>query len=173
MNSFQEEWKDMPGYEGRYQVSDQGRVRSIPFRQRYVNWRTGTEMFRLTTERVLSQQKINSGYLIVHLHLDNVREARLVHRIVAEVFLSADSDLPEVNHIDGCKQNNTASNLEWVTSSENKVHAIREGLNTMAIAVICPNGDRYPSISLASRELRVSPKTIRKALRSDGPWRHA
>jgi len=77
-------WKDIPGYEGRYQVSDQGNVKSVAFKQRYL-LRTGVEAWRLTKPRLISRQTTNSGYSIVHLHLDNKRRAFTVHTLVAMV----------------------------------------------------------------------------------------
>ena len=141
-------WKDVPGFEGRYQVSNLGRVKSLSFMQRYL-LRNGAEAYRRTAERIVSQQKINSGYLIVHLHLDNARKAVTVHRLVAEAFLPAPAG-ETVNHIDGVKTNNVASNLEWSSYTDNHLHAVDLQLNTQAIPVVSPfTGRRYPSISQA------------------------
>lgn len=124
-----ERWKDMPGYEGRYQVSDQGRVKALSFMQR---WRHGLRRVR---ERIIAQQGINSGYQIVHLHLDNARTAKTVHRLVAEAFCSGAGPALDVNHIDGNKKNNAATNLEWLGRTANHDHAVGLGLNTAAIRV--------------------------------------
>lgn len=124
-----EQWKDILGYEGRYQVSDMGRVKALSFMQR---WRHGLRRVR---ERILVQQAINSGYQIVRLHLDNVRSARTVHRLVAQAFHPGADPALDVNHIDGDKKNNTATNLEWVQRTANHDHAVRLGLNTAAIRV--------------------------------------
>jgi hypothetical protein len=124
-----EQWKAIPGYEGRYEVSDQGQVRSLSFMQRCEHG------LRRTRERVLAQQKINSGYMIVHLHLDNVRKALLVHRLVAAAFCpDAGPDL-DVNHKDGSKTHNAAANLEWLARTANHDHAVRIGLNPAAMRV--------------------------------------
>ena len=145
-----EQWKDIKGFEGRYQISNTGKVKAIPFKQRYL-LRNGKEAFRLTKERLLCLNMINSGYQIVHLYLDNQRSALLVHRLVAEHFLS--SPLSEtVNHKNGIKTDNRIENLEWATYTENHLHAVANGLNKQAIAVIDPNtGEEYFSISQASR----------------------
>lgn len=124
-----EQWKDVPGYEGRYQVSNLGRVKALSFMQR---WRHG---LRRTKERILAQQTINSGYRIVHLHLDGVRSAKTVHRLVAEAFCPGFDTALDVNHIDGDKQNNRAPNLEWLIRTANHDHAVSLGLNTMAARV--------------------------------------
>lgn len=158
-----EHWKDITGYEGRYQISDQGRVRSLPFKQRYI-LRTGAEAFRTTKLRIIAQQKINSGYFIVHLHLNNARKAVTVHSLVAQAFVSGIGEV--VNHIAGDKSNNTSINLEFVTQSRNHVHAVELGLNTQAIRVRCPTtGVCFPSIAQAAKARKVSPRTATKWVR--------
>lgn len=165
-----ENWKDIPGYEGRYQVSDLGRVKSLAFYQRCV-FKNGVEGKRLTKERILATQVQNSGYVLVHLHLDNERKAHTVHRLVASAFVPGYA--AEVNHRDGDKSNNAASNLQWVSSSENKQHALSTGLNAVAIPV-AHKGKRYYSMTHAARLCGVSPRTIRNSLRrGDGHWCHA
>jgi hypothetical protein len=108
-------------------VSDSGRVKSSSFMQRYL-LRNGREAFRRTRERILAQQTQNSGYQLVHLHLDGKRTAFTVHRLVAEAFVAGSG--PTVNHKDGVKANCAASNLEWATWSENHKHAWATGLRT-------------------------------------------
>lgn len=124
-------WKDIRGYEGRYQVSNLGNVKSVAFMQRYL-LANKKEAYRLTKPKIIAQQLINSGYLLVHLHKDNKRTARTVHTLVADAFLSGSG---EVNHTDGVKTNNCLSNLEYVTSSQNKIHAVSLGLYPTAIKV--------------------------------------
>lgn len=155
-----ERWKDIAGYEGRYQVSDDGRIKAVSFRQRYTHWRTGAELFRTTKERIVASQKINSGYLIVHLHQNGGRVAHLVHRLVAVAFLGT-STASIVNHKNGNKQDNTIYNLEWVTDTENKLHAVAKGLNTQAIPVTDPEtGKRYDSIAQAAIYCRKSHRKV-------------
>lgn len=123
-----EQWRDIPGFEGRYQVSDLGRVKSLPFMQRYL-LRNGQEAYRRTRERCLATQVQNSGYTIVHLHLNNVRKAHTVHTLVALAFLpERPTPKHEVNHKNGVKGDCTVQNLEWVTRSENHRHAFATGL---------------------------------------------
>lgn len=111
-----EQWRDIPGYEGRYQVSDAGRVVGL--------------------KGVLTPQVQNSGYQVVHLYLNGRRTVRLVHSLVAECFVHGRFNGANVNHRDGVKTNNAASNLEWVTRSQNMLHAVAAGLtNTPKKAV--------------------------------------
>lgn len=124
-----EQWKAIPGYEGRYEVSDQGRVKSLSFLQRC------DRGLRRTRERIVAQQRQNAGYMLVHLHLDNQRKALLVHRLVAAAFCPGTAPDLDVNHMDGDKSNNSAANLEWLQRTANHDHAVALGLNPAAVPV--------------------------------------
>lgn len=157
----QENWKPIPGYGGRYEASDMGRVRSLPFMQRYL-LRDGQEAYRRTAERILSAHPQNSGYLVVHLYLDGMRRALTLHRLIAQIFVANPEQLPEVNHKDGVKTNCCAVNLEWVSRTDNKLHAVIAGLNSQAISVVAPSGKAYPSVAQAARGERVGHRTAAK-----------
>lgn len=112
----QERWLPIAGFEGLYEVSDQGRVRS---HDRVVIRSNGvTELRR---GRILKPAREGRGYLFVGLYRDGLRRHCKIHRLVATAFL-APSSSPHVNHIDFDKTNNCASNLEWVTPAENLHH---------------------------------------------------
>lgn len=110
-------WKPIRGYEDRYMVSNDGRVKSLDI---YVNCRGGQ---RLSKGRIKPQRKNNRGYICVGLCKDNYTHTHLVHRLVAEAFVPNTEKKPQVNHIDGDLNNNRADNLEWVTDNENKAHS--------------------------------------------------
>ena len=118
------EWRAIKGFEGLYEVSDDGKVRSL---DRLVIKSNG---FRYSVAgRVLIPRQNPGGYLGVCLYRDGVCEEQpSIHRLVAEAFLPACEGKTEVNHIDGDKTNNNVENLEWCTDSENKLHAYRKGL---------------------------------------------
>ena len=97
-----EEWKDITGYEGLYQVSNFGKVKSLNYR------RTGKEC-------LLSVTTNNFGYSCVYLNKNGKRNGYYLHRLVAEAFLSNPMLLPEVNHKDENPLNNNVENLEWCT----------------------------------------------------------
>ena len=101
-------WKDIRGYEGLYQVSNLGRVRSK------------TKLLHLNTNTY--------GYKHVTLSKGNVQKTVLVHRLVASAFIENPIGLPQINHKDGDKSNNTVGNLEWVTQGGNNRHAIKNNL---------------------------------------------
>ena len=113
-----EQWRAVTGYEGAYQVSDNGRVRSV---ERDCSHHRGG-VSRLAG-RMLAQRVAGSGYPTVWLSQGGVTCAYSTHRLVALAFLGADSARPEVNHIDGDKTNNQLANLEWVTRSRNVAHS--------------------------------------------------
>ena len=116
---MEEIWKDIQGYEGKYQVSNLGRVRSLD--RKIGNYFRRGKVLKACADR--------NGYLLVNLYNKySIREARLIHRLVANAFILNRKNKLEVNHIDGNKHNNAMENLEWCTSSENKKHAIQTGL---------------------------------------------
>ena len=150
-----EVWKDVVGYEGLYQVSNFGKVRSLAYGKK----------------RILKQQERQHGYLSVCLYGrgGNKRNFRQVsvHRLVAEAFISNPMSLPEVNHIDENKQNNAATNLEWVTHKENcstdsmiKRHTERQTLK--------PNYHKSVSQYTISGEYIATYYSAREAMRKTG-----
>ena len=115
MKSFLETWRPVVGYEGLYEVSDFGEVRSLD------RWRgNGKGYFQET--RVKKPVKQANGYLYVGLYKDGKPKMYRVHRLVAQAFIENPYNLPEVNHIDEDKTNNVVSNLEWCDRKYNINH---------------------------------------------------
>ena len=114
-------WKDVLGYEGLYQVSNLGRVKSLPKYDR---------LGRFHTERIKSQVNNGNGYLVVNLKHNGKQQMRSVHRLVADAFMNNTNNYTDINHIDGNKQNNHLENLEFCTRSSNMLHAVKLGLHT-------------------------------------------
>jgi len=110
-------WKDVVGYEGRYLVSNFGKVKSMP-------------KPRCKREKILKSMLSKAGYLMVDLGDGKTIKRFLVHRLVAMAFIENPLNKQQVNHIDGNKCNNNLDNLEWNTSSENQLHSIRTGLRS-------------------------------------------
>lgn len=101
-------WKDIEGYEGLYQVSTLGRVRSFH-----------TYNYSGSTPRILKPRRQPAGYLFVQLSKDKVNTQYTIHRLVASTFIPNPEDLPQVNHKDEDKTNNCVENLEWCTAKYN------------------------------------------------------
>ena len=120
------EWRPVKDYEGLYEVSDTGLVKSLEKRvdrgKCHRSWSTHIRAFG----------KDANGYLRVSLSKDGVNKTHKVHRLVAQAFIPNPDNLPQVNHIDGDKTNNNVDNLEWCTQSENMRHAYKLRLKSIA-----------------------------------------
>ena len=119
-----EEWREIPGYEGLYEVSNYGNVRSLP---RTVEWsRFGKELVSHRSGRQMSHSQDQDGYRIIGLtNKDGVRKTEKVHRLVCAAFIGPCPDGYQVGHIDENKANNFIGNLEYVTCKENINHGMR------------------------------------------------
>lgn len=138
------EWKDITGAEGRYQVSSDGYVRSLPDIDSRGRFMPGLILRAKTNEK---------GYQLVNID----RRLRRVHRLVAETFLPNPDGKPEVNHKNGNKADNRRGNLTWATSSENQLHRYQElghrGPATGKRGALCPNSKKVVGINVRTREV--------------------
>ena len=122
--SEKELWKPITGYEGKYEVSNLGRIKSL---SRIIKQKNGRQ--RKIKERILVPARMGNYHGVV-LCNDNGMKKHYIHRLVCTAFLGNPiGDRITVNHIDGDKYNNKLSNLEWSSYSENLKHAYRNGLN--------------------------------------------
>lgn len=112
-----EEWKDIKGYEGLYQISDNGNVRSLDRIVHTVN--------KYLQKGTILKTIDNGRYLFVTLRKEGRKEIKYIHRMVAEAFVPNPLSLNEVNHKDENKHNNNASNLEWCTHIYNMNYGTR------------------------------------------------
>lgn len=131
----EEVWKDIPGYEGKYQASNLGRLRS--------------------KERgLLSPFLSRGGYLVATVQKQGKRYGTGVHRLVALAFIPNPEQKPEINHKNGNRTDNRPENLEWCTSSENNTHRRRilhGGGGRPERAVVClTTGEQFPSLTAAA-----------------------
>lgn len=140
---MEEVWKDIKGYEGKYQVSNLGRVKSFP-KKTY------------SKERILTPIVNVDGYYVVDLCKDGNAKRYRINRLVAEAFIPNPDGLPQVGHKDETKTNNNVNNLEWTTPKENdnmplrrqRLSAVKQGVerndmkrgkHRMAKMVVCDN----------------------------------
>ena len=115
-----EVWKDIVGYEGLYQVSNMGQVRSL---DRVITMKNGVNQFH--KGYIIKSKANNSGYLTVNLHKNGVSSTKTIHRLVALHFVDGYFDGAEVNHKDENKLNNSHDNLEWVNKDTNLNYGTR------------------------------------------------
>ena len=105
----EEIWCPIKGFEGLYEVSDKGRVKSLKYGK----------------ERMLMQVRDSGGYLVVNLYKNSEKKMYYVHRLVSQAFIPNQNNLPEVNHKDENKTNNYVQNLEWCTDKYNTNYGTR------------------------------------------------
>lgn len=162
-----EEWRDIAGYEGYYQVSDMGRVRSLT--RTFLRSDGSTATYK---ERILAPQ----GYPYYHVNLskNNAKDRPRIHRLVAQAFVPNPDGLNDVDHINCIKTDNRAVNLRWCTHAENMHFASENGrfhpkpyellsdetkenmVKKLRRPVIRDDGEIYPSITAAARALGVT-----------------
>ena len=154
-----EVWKDIKGYEGRYQISNFGNVRSLSRKVKFGN------QTRIVKGKILKQKTKKTGYKFIQLR-NNMKEYDFhIHRLVALHFVDGYAENMDVNHIDGNKENNNASNLEWCSRKQNIIHSVYILGNRKVgrpIQSIDKNGNTkaYASITEASRQTGICHSSI-------------
>lgn len=117
---MKEIWKNIPGFENLYQVSNLGRIKSIPKKHNLKN-----NHYYITKEKILTNMKNNKGYLRVILN----GKYYFIHRLVAQTFIPNEDNKPIINHKDCNPLNNNVDNLEWCTQQENVDYMIKLNRN--------------------------------------------
>ena len=143
-----EVWKDIKGFEGKYQISTLGNVRGL---ERLVPVNGGIKLY---PERLLNPSKEKDKYKYITLWHQSKSKSFFVHRLVAMAFIDNPNDYPSVNHIDGCKDNNCVENLEWCTHKQNSMHALKIGLRK--------TGEDHHGAKLKNAQVRMIPELLEK-----------
>lgn len=165
---MEEIWKDVRGFEGLYQISNFGRVRSLD---------RIDSMGRLHLGQILKITDNSHGYKKVTLCKNSVHTNKYIHRLVAEAFISNPNNLSEVNHKDEDKSNNSIDNLEWVSHRDNMEYGTRKerhkakisGANNVgAKKVICiTTGEVFATVKEASEKYGVFPQNLGASIRKN------
>ena len=143
---MEEIWKDIEGYEGLYQVSNLGNVKSLNYRQ-------------TKREKILKSVNDKDGYLFVSLCKNSVIKHYSIHRLVADVFIDNPNNYPQVNHKDENKTNNNVDNLEWCSPKYNTNYGttINRRSEKHKKAIYCLETDKiYKSLTECAKELNLS-----------------
>ena len=149
-----EVWQNIKGYEGLYQISNLGRVKSLERSNKYKN-----------NKEIIMKNSFDGRYAFIRLCKNSKKKNILLHRLVAEHFIKKEKDKDYVNHINGNKLDNRVDNLEWVTASENTQHAHDNNLIKLPnkkIIQIDENGTitHWNSIKEASDTLGINRSNI-------------
>lgn len=146
---MQEQWKPIKGYEGLYEISNFGRVKSIK------------------TNKIRKPNPDGSGYLKIDLYYKKYKTLK-IHRLVAEAFIENKFNLPQVNHIDGNLLNNHYQNLEWCSPSYNSWHRTyilnKNSLHPCKPVKCVELNKNFNSISNAARYMKLAQPTITEVL---------
>lgn len=171
-----EEWRDMVGFEGYYQVSSLGRIKRLKTSD--IGKDGKVKNFQ---PHILKQQK-QRGYMNVMVSVNNVQKRFRIHRLIGLAFTPNPENKPYINHKNGIRDDNTVPNLEWSTNSENQLHAYRilgkqNPRNRLGkTGAHCYNAKevfqyseedvfikQWPAVSVAARELKVMQSAISRA----------
>lgn len=169
-----EHWKDIKGFEGIYQVSDKGRVKRLAHVETYTRKDTHTTCIRRYPDRLMKLTLSSDGYAQVNLVHNEHYAYYTVHRLVAQAFIPNPNNLPQVNHIDGVRNNNHVENLEWCTAKYNVHDQIARSGRANAIAAIrrtqgrqitcLDTGHIFDSIGQVANELNCDPAAITSSI---------
>ena len=127
-NLKNEEWKDIEGWENKYQVSNMGRIKSVERQVEVYSPKKNGTFIKTFYEKLLKPRRSSNNYQNITLYKDGKTYCYTIHRLVANAFIPNINNLEEINHMDGDKTNNSIYNLEWISHEDNIKHAIENGL---------------------------------------------
>lgn len=152
-------YKDIKGYEGLYQISNYGKIKSL--KRTVTHKQNGKQNW---PEKIINYNYNTNGYVAIRLSKNSIIKRFLVHRLVAINFISNDKNLLEVNHKDSNKNNNHIDNLEWCTRKENQEHMSTNQNKSNILVLNINNGIYHNSIMDASKCYNYNYSTLRDIL---------
>lgn len=156
----QEIWKPIHNYEGCYEASNKGRIRSV---ERLVKCKNGT---RTSPSTILKPSLGEWGYEQVTLRKNGEKETVRINRIIAQTFIPNPNKLPQVNHIDGNKINNCVENLEWCDASHNMKHCFNNHMSDWTTKIkIVETGEVFNSKAECARKIKGHASSIDACIR--------
>lgn len=132
-NTLESIWKDIPGYEGYYQINALGNVK------RKCRAKRRRKHSPVLIGKILRTRINNFGYLEIRLSKDGRTSTKFIHKLLGQSFIPNTENKPQINHKNGIKHDNRLENLEWVTNSENMIHAYRTGLLKKVLKPVIDN----------------------------------
>lgn len=154
---MEEEWRDIEGYEGYYQVSNLGRVKSL---DRIITYKDNRKF--LKKGNVMTQTKDKEGYLTIGLSMNGKQKTFKVHRLVAMSFIPNGEKLPQVNHLNSLVYDNKVENLQWCS---NKMNCIHKTTKNFTKKIIChETGEIFNTQREVGEKLPLSERTVGRYL---------
>jgi len=179
-------WKDIPGYEGMYQISNMGRLKNLERKF----WRNHSVTYKYTLytrkENISKLHSWDGDYIRTTLYKNGIKKHIKLHRLVGQLFIPNPKNLPQINHKNGIRYDNKVENLEWCTNSENILHAYRIGLekavcgelhhnsvfkNSDIIKIRCMYETGNYSMRELAKKYNVDKDTIKCIVRRE-TWKH-
>lgn len=169
---MEEIWKDIENFEGLYQISNLGRVKSVDRLMHVLDPKSKREYDKQVPECIRATNLDSKGYVMVTLKKNGKTSRHRIHRLVAKAFIDNPNNLPQVNHIDENKENNHVNNLEWCTNAYNGAYGTRleriaekhRGKSTHNSIKVEVFGVIYDSLSKAGSAIGVSGDTIKRRI---------
>lgn len=162
----EEVWRPIAGYDGFYEVSNLGRVRSVT---RCV---VDARCTRVIKGKLINPWDNSRGYLIVALSRDGKVIKHQIHRLVGLAFIPNPLNKPQINHVDGNPRNNRVTNLEWVTNGENTQHAYDTRLNKRKQTLVTYGG-KTQNLTAWAKEYGISVQTLSRRLKDGWDFERA
>lgn len=159
---MKEVWKDIKDYEGLYQVSNLGRIKSLS-RFHYTGW--GKNKGYIKKEKILKPRYDKKGYQMVVLYKNGIGKNFKVHRLVAEAFIPNPNNLPQINHKDEIKRNNIFTNLDWCDCKYNNNYGNHKTFGNKKVIMLDKNNNKiniFDSINEASKKTNIIATSIGK-----------